>query len=103
MPSTSLLSPTPTTRAVSKAAFTHVTDVILDNKNGTKALTEDGIKDIGGILLLDDEQVEDLTYLDPDPNNPMAYCLNKGEIGRIKTFIHYVHYHEEIKDPIGEN
>jgi hypothetical protein len=29
---------TPTTRVASKAAFTHITDVILDNPNATKAL-----------------------------------------------------------------
>jgi histidinol-phosphate/aromatic aminotransferase/cobyric acid decarboxylase-like protein len=31
--------------------------------------------------MLDDAQVEDLTYL--DPNNPTAYYLEKEEIGLI--------------------
>jgi hypothetical protein len=35
-------------------------------------------------------------------NNPVAYSLRKGEKDLIKTFIHYVHYHDEIKDPIGD-
>jgi histidinol-phosphate/aromatic aminotransferase/cobyric acid decarboxylase-like protein len=78
---TPLATPSPTARAASKSTFTHVTDVILDIKNVTKALKKDGIKDISGILMLDDAQVEDLTYL--DPNNPTAYYLEKEEIGLI--------------------
>jgi hypothetical protein len=68
-------------------------------KNVTKALKEDGIKDISGI---DDAQVGDLTYFHPDPNNPTASCLKKGEIRLIKMFIHYVRYREEINDQIGD-
>jgi hypothetical protein len=33
----------------------------------------------------------------------MAYCLKKGEIGLIKSFIHFVHYHDEIGNPIGDD
>jgi hypothetical protein len=66
------------------AAFNHVTQIVLANANITKALREDGIKEISGLISLSDEQVEDLTYLDSDPTNPTAYCLKKGEIGLIK-------------------
>ena len=55
------------------------------------------------MISLSDEQVEDLTYLDPDPNNPTAYCVTKGEIGLIKSFIHFVHYRDEIGNPIGDD
>jgi hypothetical protein len=36
--------------ATSKAAFVHVTDVILDNSNITAAFKEGGIEDISSIL-----------------------------------------------------
>jgi hypothetical protein len=74
-----LATPTLTTRA----AF-HITDVILENENVTKALKEDGLEDISGILMLDDAYVEDFAYLDSDPNNTTAHCLIKAEIGLIK-------------------
>jgi hypothetical protein len=85
------------------AAFNHITQNVLANPNVTKALREDGIKEISGLISLSDDQVEDLTHLDPDPTNPTAYCLKKGEIGLIKSFIHYVHYRDEIGDPIGDD
>jgi hypothetical protein len=85
------------------AAFNHITQNVLANANVTKALREDGVKEIGVLISLSDAQVEDLTYLDPDPNNPTAYCLKKGEIGLIKSFIHFVHYRDEIGNPIGDD
>jgi hypothetical protein len=85
------------------AAFNHVTEIVLANTNITKALRVDCIKEIGGLISLSDGQVEDLTYLDSDPNNPMAYCFKKGEIGLIKSFIHFVHYCDEIGNPIGDD
>jgi hypothetical protein len=70
------------------AAFNHVTQNVLANSNITKALREDGIKEIGVFIILSDAQVEDLTYLDSDSNNPVAYRHKKWEIGLIKSFIH---------------
>jgi hypothetical protein len=99
--------PTPTTgsaiRIAQMAAFNHVTQTVLANANITNALREDGINEIGGMISLSDEQVEDLTYLDSDPTNPTAYCLKKGEISLIKSFIHFVHYRDEIGNPIGDD
>jgi hypothetical protein len=42
-----------------------------------------------------------LTYHDPDHNVTTTYCPKKGEIGLIKSFIHFVHYRKEIKNPIN--
>jgi hypothetical protein len=47
--------------------------------------------------------VDDLTYLDPDPSIMVAYSLKNGEKGRIKSFIHFVHYHMEAGNPIGDD
>ena len=101
---TSIPTPTPTTRAAARAAFTHVTDIVMDNDNITKALKLDGIRNIDGILRLDDDLVADLQYMDTttDPNNPSLRHLNKGDAGLLKTFIHYVYYRDEINDPIGD-
>jgi hypothetical protein len=101
---TSIPTPTPTTRAAARAAFIHVTDVVMDNENVTKALKLDGITNIDGILRLDDDLVEDLQYMDKttDPNNPKLRQSNEGDSGLLKTFIHYVHYRDEINDPIGD-
>jgi hypothetical protein len=37
-----------------------------------------------------------------DPKVTTKYPLKKGEIGLIKTFIHFVHYHDEIHYPIKD-
>jgi hypothetical protein len=80
----------PNTRSAAKAAFTHITNVVLDSPNVTSALLEDDIKD-------------DLTYLDSDPSNPIAYCLKKGDKGLIRSFIHFVQHRDEINNPIGDD
>jgi hypothetical protein len=85
----------------SKAAFAHVTDVILDNSNITAAFKENGIEEISSILRLTDVTVENLTYHDPDPNVTTTFCLKKGEIGLIKSFIHFVLYQKENKNSIN--
>jgi hypothetical protein len=90
------------TPAASKAAFVHVTDVILDNSNITAAIKENGIEDISSILNLTDVTVEHLTYHDSDPNVTPPHRFKMGEIGLIKIFIHFVHYCKEINNPIDD-
>jgi hypothetical protein len=34
---------------------------------------------------------------------PITPCFKKGEIGLIKSFIHFVHYRDEIVNPIGDD
>jgi hypothetical protein len=97
---TPVSTPVPLTRAATKAAFTHVVDVILDNVNVTSALAEADIDDVVDILTLDDATITSLTYADPDPNVTQPHLLKRGEIGLLRTFLHFVHYREEINDPI---
>jgi hypothetical protein len=47
--------------------------------------------------------VKSLTFPDPDLNVTETYHLKMGEIGLIKTFIHFDHYHNEINNPIGND
>jgi hypothetical protein len=88
------------TSTASKAAFVLVTEVILENDNITVAFKKGGIEDISSILKLTDLTVESLNYSDPDPKITQAQYLKRGEIGLIRAFIHYVHYRQEINDPI---
>jgi hypothetical protein len=88
------------THAASKAAFVHVTDIILENSNITADFKEGGIEDISSILKLTDITVEILNYADSDPKITQAHPRKRGEIGLIRTFIHFVHYRQEINDPI---
>jgi hypothetical protein len=82
----------PNTRSTARTAFTHITDVLIDKANITNAFQEDGIENVDDILRLTDTEVDDLTYLDPDPFITTAYILKKGEKGLIRSFIHFVHY-----------
>ena len=91
------------TYAASEADFAHVTNVILENRSITAAFKENGIKDIPSILKLTDLSVKNLTLPDPDPNVTETHCLKIGDIRLIKAFIHFVHYRNEINNPIGND
>jgi hypothetical protein len=95
-------TPTPITRAAAKAAFTYVTDNVIQNTNVTKALTDNVIEKIVALLILTDNDVDSLTYKDSDPKVTTKYPLEKGEIGLFKTFIHFVHYRDEINNRIND-
>jgi hypothetical protein len=88
------------TRAASKAAFTHIMDNVLQSPNVTSALAEEGIEDTFGLFTLTDTIIENLTYPDSDPNIKAAHRLKKGEIGLLKSFIHYIYYRDESGNPI---
>jgi hypothetical protein len=47
--------------------------------------------------------VEDLTYLDSDPSIATSYSVKKGEKGLIRSFIHFMHYHKEMNNQIGDD
>jgi hypothetical protein len=68
----------------------------------TADFKEGGIEDISSLLKLTDVTVDNLTFPDPDHDPTITVRLRAGETGLIKTFIHFVHYHEEINDPIGD-
>jgi hypothetical protein len=91
------------TRNLSKAAFTHIMEFVLNNTNVKNALVESGIDDTYGLLTLTDAIVENLVYPDTDPQVKTMHKLKKGEMGLIKCFIHYVYYRGEINDPIGND
>jgi hypothetical protein len=84
---TSQTTTAPNTRSTSRTAstaFTYITDVLINKENITMVFKEDGIENIEGILCLTDKEVDDLTYLDPDPSTNTQYSLKKGEKGLIR-------------------
>jgi hypothetical protein len=64
---------------------------VIENENVTRALKHEGI-----------DIVDNLAYHDPTPNIQKLQKLKIGEIGLIKSFIHYVHFCEET-NPIGND
>jgi hypothetical protein len=96
------MSVTLNTRSASMSGCTHVMENILQSDNVTRALKEDGIDDRFGLLSLTDTNINKLTYLYPDPSNPVQYSLKKGEVGLIRAFIHFVHYCHETNNPIND-
>jgi tryptophanase len=58
-----------------------VSETTRSEKVMTMAFKEDGIENVGDIIGLPDQEVNDLTYLDSDPTITTAYSLKKGEGG----------------------
>jgi hypothetical protein len=77
-------------------------DNVLQYPNVTSALAEEDIDDTFGLCTLTDTIVDNLTYPDSDPNVKAAHRLKKGEIGLLKSFIHYFYYRNESGNPIGD-
>jgi hypothetical protein len=64
------------------------------------ALNDEGIDNIISLVKLTDDAVSNLAYLHPD--SKIRIKLKLGQIVRIKSFIHYVHFCEET-NPIGKS
>jgi hypothetical protein len=75
---------------------------VIENENVTRALNHEGIDNIISFVKLTDDIVDNLAYHDPNPNIQKLQKLKIGEIGLIKSFIHYVHFREET-NPIGND
>jgi hypothetical protein len=75
-----------------------VLENVIANENVTRALNDEGIDNIINLVKSTDEDVNNLTYLDPD--SKIRIKLKLGQIDCIKSFIHYVHFREET-NPIG--
>jgi hypothetical protein len=91
------------TQILSSAAFTHVLDNVLQNSRVSSALNEQGICDIFGLMILTDDIVDNLVYPDSDPQVQIKHSLKRGEIGLIKSFIHYMYYLQELGNTIGDD
>jgi hypothetical protein len=92
------------TRAASKAAFIHVMDNVLQYPNVSNALAAIGIEATFSLLTLTHTIVDNLSYPDPNPDTNVKtnHRLKKGEMGILKSFIHYIYYRDESENPIGD-
>jgi hypothetical protein len=88
------------TPAEAKVAFTYVLENVIESKNVTMALYDEGIDNVISLVNLTDDVVNNLSYHDHDSKNWIK--LKLGQLLRIKSFIHYVHFHEET-NPIGND
>jgi hypothetical protein len=88
------------TLAESRDAFTYVLENVIENEYVTMALYDEGIDNIISLVKMTDDVVNNLSYLDPDSKTRIK--LKLGQILRIKSFIHYVHFREET-NPIGND
>jgi hypothetical protein len=88
------------THTETKETFTYGLENVLENDNVTKALNEEGIDNIISLVKLTDDVVDNLAYHVPHLNSQKLQKLYIGEIGLIKSFIHYVH---EGIDPVGND
>jgi hypothetical protein len=79
-----------------------VTHIILDNSNITAAFKEGGIEDMSSILKLTDVTVENLTFLDPDPNVTMAYILKRERLVFFRPSCTMPIIGKKINDPIND-
>jgi hypothetical protein len=95
--------PTVSTRATSKLALTNVLDNVFQCANINKAFQKSQYEDITDILQLNDLTIESLEYDITENNVTMTQPLPKGDMGMIRSFIHYVHHRSNIYDPIGND
>jgi hypothetical protein len=90
------------TLTAAKDAFIYILKNVLENENFSRALKHEGIDNIISLVKLTDDVVDNLAYHDPNPNIQKLQKLKIGEIGLIKSFIHYVHFRDKI-NPIGND
>jgi hypothetical protein len=90
------------TLTAAKDAITYVFENVLENENVTRDLKHEGIDNIISFVKLTDDIIDNLAYHDPNPNIQRLQKLKIGEIGPIKSFIHYFRFHEET-NPIGND
>jgi CRISPR/Cas system CSM-associated protein Csm2 small subunit len=89
-----------TTRAEAKESFNKVLDKVLDRGDSSslkRALIEDGITDIFGLVTILDEVIDSLAYEDPDDKifNP----VKKGDKMLLRCFLAY---HKSLESVTGD-
>jgi hypothetical protein len=78
---------------VYKDAFNYVLENVIENKDVTMSLYDEGFDNIISLVKMTDDVVNNLSYHDHDSKNWIK--LKLGQILHIKSFIHYVHFCEE--------
>jgi hypothetical protein len=94
---------TVSTRTASKLALKHVLDNVIQRPHISNAFKKSGYVEITDLLQLDDTTINNLEYDTMVNNTTTTHPLQKGDMGMIRSFIHYIHHHSSIYDPIGND
>jgi hypothetical protein len=84
------------TRNASTLALTHILDNVIIRPSINNAFAKASIDDTVGLLSLDDKAIHGLVYSHTDSSGvTTTQKLLRGDVGLIKSFIHYV-YHRVV-------
>jgi hypothetical protein len=92
---------TVSTRATSKLALTHVLDNVIQRLRISNAFKK--YEEITDLLQLDDATISNLEYDTMVNNITTMHPLQQGDMGMIRSFIHYIRHCSSIYDPIGND
>jgi hypothetical protein len=98
-----MTSTTVSTQAASKLVLMHVLDNVIQRPRIHNAFKKSGYEEITDLLQLDDATISKLEYDTTENNTTTTHPLQKGDMGMIRSFIHYVHHRSSIYDPIGND
>jgi hypothetical protein len=99
--SSTTTAPVVFTRAASGIALTHILDNVIVRPNINDAFSKASINDTVGLLTLDDKANNRLVYSHTDSNGTTTtQKLQRGDVGLLKSFIHYVYHRDSIGNPI---
>jgi hypothetical protein len=102
--SSTTTTPVVFTRAASRIALTHILDNVIVRLNINDAFSMAGINNTVGLLTLDDKAINCLVYSHTDSNGTTTtQKLQRGNVGLLKSFIHYVYHRDSIGNPIGND
>jgi hypothetical protein len=92
---------TVSTRAMSRLALMHVLDNAIQCPRINSPFKKSGYDEITDLLQLNDLEINNLKY--DEHNVTTTQSLHKGDMGMIRSFIHYVHHRSSIYEPIGND
>jgi hypothetical protein len=93
---------TVSTRATSKLALMHVLNHVIQCSKIINAFKKSGYDEITDLLQLNGLDISK-SNMTLQNNTTTTHPLQKGDMGMIRSFIHYVHHHSSIFDPIGND
>ena len=92
------------TRPQARRAFNHILDNVFERGDGSplkSSLIADGITDIFGLVSIDNDTINNLTYVDPvDATN--IVIIQKGDKALLRIFRDYVAHCKNSGTPIDD-
>jgi hypothetical protein len=81
----------------------HVLDNVIQHPKISNVFKKSGFDKITDLLQLNDLDISKLEYDATENNTTTTHPLQKGDMGMIRSFIHYVHHCSSIFDPVGND